>query len=71
MIGDADRTRRDGGGAPSAMTGAATTATEPRHSLRRVDSVALLSGAREIEIEHRGKLYRLRCTSKGKLILTK
>lgn len=37
----------------------------------RISSQALFSGATEIEIEHRGALYRLRQTSLGKLILTK
>lgn len=31
----------------------------------------LFAGSREVIIEHQGDLYRLRCTSKGKLILTK
>ena len=42
-----------------------------RDSVRRVASRTLLSGDREIEIEHNGALYRLRQTSMGKLILTK
>jgi hemin uptake protein HemP len=37
----------------------------------RLHSRDLLAGAREVVIEHEGDLYRLRCTSKGKLILTK
>ena len=37
----------------------------------RIDSANLLAGAREILIEHKGETYRLRCTSNGKLILTK
>jgi hypothetical protein len=37
----------------------------------RISSQALFSGATEIEIEHKGALYRLRQTSLGKLILTK
>ena len=32
---------------------------------------ALFDGAHEVQIEHRGALYRLRLTSLGKLILTK
>jgi hemin uptake protein HemP len=39
--------------------------------LRRIDSAALLGAAHEVEIEHRGLIYRLRRTSLGKLILTK
>ena len=34
-------------------------------------SIALRNGARELVIEHAGEEYRLRLTSKGKLILTK
>lgn len=36
-----------------------------------IDSADLLQGAREIAIRHDGAIYRLRRTSKGKLILTK
>lgn len=58
----------------AATDGAATTPIggdpgKPTH--RRIASAELMSGAREIEIDHRGELYRLRCTSNGKLILTK
>lgn len=38
---------------------------------RRVQSRELLADGREVIIEHEGDDYRLRCTSKGKLILTK
>jgi len=38
---------------------------------RRLLSSDLLGGSREVIIEHDGDFYRLRCTSKGKLILTK
>jgi len=37
----------------------------------RIFSRVLFSGAREVEIEHKGAVYRLRQTSLGKLILTK
>ena len=43
-------------------------ASEPVH---RISSDELLAGALEVQIEHRGSLYRLRQTSLGKLILTK
>jgi hemin uptake protein HemP len=43
----------------------------PRGKPRRVKSAALLEGARELLIEHRGEEYRLRITSNDKLILTK
>ncbi len=39
--------------------------------VRRIHSRELLRGAAEVEIEHAGHIYRLRCTSLGKLILTK
>lgn len=38
---------------------------------RRWSSQALLGTQREVLIEHRGELYRLRVTAAGKLILTK
>jgi hemin uptake protein HemP len=38
---------------------------------RTLVSRDLLGGAQEVVILHDGDLYRLRCTSKGKLILTK
>lgn len=37
----------------------------------KIRSVEILAGAREVLIEHEGDEYRLRHTSKGKLILTK
>jgi len=40
-------------------------------STRRIGSSALFQGAAEIIVTHNGEDYRLRCTSKGKLILTK
>jgi hemin uptake protein HemP len=49
-------------GAPGRM---AQAAVQP------VKSEALFRGAAELQIEHRGSLYRLRQTSLGKLILTK
>ena len=39
--------------------------------LRTVRSADLFADAREIVIDHCGDRYRLRCTSKGKLLLTK
>ena len=71
-MNDAGAKRRGGeDGAPSTQARPARSAPEPVQPLRRIDSAVLLAGAREIEIQHRGELYRLRCTSKGKLILTK
>jgi len=37
---------------------------------RRITSAELFSGTREIVIEHDGRLYQLRITQNGKLILT-
>jgi len=37
----------------------------------RWQSQQLLRGAREVQIEHQGLVYRLQVTSLGKLILTK
>ena len=37
----------------------------------RISSERLFAGAAEVQIEHRGSLYRLKQTSLGKLILTK
>jgi hemin uptake protein HemP len=41
---------------------------KPAH--RRISSAELFAGAREIVIEHHGRLYQLRITQNGKLILT-
>lgn len=43
----------------------------PRNTVRRVASHDLLKGADEVIVEHEGDQYRLRHTSKGRLILTK
>lgn len=40
-------------------------------SVRRVSSLALLNGARELVIQHQGNEYHLRLTRNDKLILTK
>jgi hemin uptake protein HemP len=42
-----------------------------RSSVACISSESLLAGANEVQIEHRGALYRLKQTSLGKLILTK
>lgn len=36
-----------------------------------IDSEALLTGRNEVFIRHEGEIYRLRRTSRGKLIMTK
>ena len=38
---------------------------------RAIASESLFAGAREVQIVHRGSLYRLKQTALGKLILTK
>ncbi len=58
--------------APSART-ATPQPTQPAAvpgPLRRVSSSELLDGQREVEIDHAGRLYRLRITQLNKLILT-
>jgi hemin uptake protein HemP len=45
--------------------------TEAAVAVRRLDSLALFKGEREIVIVHRGQEYRLRVTRAEKLILTK
>jgi hemin uptake protein HemP len=37
---------------------------------RRISSGELMDGQREVEIEHAGRVYRLRITQLNKLILT-
>ncbi|MEQ1685358.1 MAG: hemin uptake protein HemP [Burkholderiaceae bacterium] len=37
----------------------------------KITSEKLFAGAREVQIDHHGALYRLKKTSLGKLILTK
>lgn len=39
-------------------------------ALRTVDSVEILRGSLEVAIAHNGRVYRLRQTRNGKLILT-
>ena len=57
---------------PSPQAAGASHSAE-RHipARQRLHSDMLLAGRREIVIEHSGEEYRLRVTSKGKLILTK
>ena len=42
----------------------------PAVTPRKISSRELFSGAREIVIEHGDRLYRMRITQNGKLILT-
>ncbi len=57
---------------PSPETEGTSDSTERENPrINRVTSDALLAKRRELIIEHCGEEYRLRITSKGKLILTK
>lgn len=47
------------------------TTPDTRPAERRIDSATLLGSGRELLIEHRQQVYRLRLTAQGKLILTK
>jgi len=38
--------------------------------VKRISSAGLMEGGRELEIEHAGRVYRLRVTQLNKLILT-
>lgn len=42
---------------------------QPEPATRAVSSEQLFAGAREVEINHNGRIYRLRITQNGKLIL--
>ncbi len=55
------------------MTPPAPEAAKPLSSLlrRKTTSRDLFESGNELQIEHRGEIYTLRLTSKGKLILTK
>ncbi|MES2879914.1 MAG: hemin uptake protein HemP [Pseudomonadota bacterium] len=54
-----------------ALPSRAEVTDAPALGVVRLSSQAIFTGAREVEIEHYGALYRLRQTSQGKLILTK
>jgi hemin uptake protein HemP len=53
--------------APQAGGEAAAPAVPP---LRRFSTASLMQDQREVEIEHAGRIYRLRITQLNKLILT-
>ena len=55
--------------APKPMA-AAPAAQQPTQPLRRYTTAGLMEDQREIEIEHAGRIYRLRITQLNKLILT-
>ena len=56
--------------ATSSSSGAAGRGA-PAPAFRAIASEALFGGAGEVQISHRGSLYRLKQTALGKLILTK
>jgi hemin uptake protein HemP len=43
----------------------------PAGPLRTFDSTELFDGQKEVQIRHKGALYRLKITRQGKLILNK
>jgi hemin uptake protein HemP len=58
------------GAGAGAGTGSAMPASSPRPAAA-IASEDLFAGATEVQINHRGSLYRLKQTALGKLILTK
>jgi len=55
---------------PQPGAAAANDAQQPIPALRRFTTAGLMQDQREIEIEHAGRIYRLRITQLNKLILT-
>lgn len=55
----------------ASIQGAQASLAAGAGGLIRLSTAWLFRSAKEIEIEHRGDLYRLRQTALGKLILTK
>ncbi|SFG28193.1 Hemin uptake protein HemP [Duganella sp. CF458] len=55
---------------PKAAAAPATQQPTPPQALRRYTTSGLMEDQREIEIEHAGRIYRLRITQLNKLILT-
>lgn len=56
--------------APKPKAAVAPAAQQPTQPLRRYTTAGLMEDQREIEIEHAGRIYRLRITQLNKLILT-
>ncbi|TFW08102.1 hemin uptake protein HemP [Oxalobacteraceae bacterium OM1] len=53
------------------VSGTASSATDAvEGTVMRIKSEDLFAQRREVEIEHQGRIYRLRLTSLNKLILT-
>lgn len=57
------------GAAPAPLAAAKDVVRAPA-PVRRLTSGELMQDQRELEIEHNSKIYRLRITQLGKLILT-
>jgi len=55
---------------PKPIAVAATVEQQPTPQRRRFTTAGLMQDQREIEIEHAGRIYRLRITQLNKLILT-
>ncbi len=55
---------------PKAAGAPAAQQPTPPQALRRYTTAGLMEDQREIEIEHAGRIYRLRITQLNKLILT-
>lgn len=52
---------------PAPVPAVVSSAVAP---VKRISSAGLMDGGREVEIEHAGRVYRLRVTQLNKLILT-
>lgn len=55
---------------PSRPVAAMVSAVPAMTPVKRISSAGLMEGGREVEIEHAGRVYRLRVTQLNKLILT-
>lgn len=55
---------------PLTATPPALVATPAVAPIKRITSASLIGDGREVEIEHCGRIYRLRITQLNKLILT-
>ena len=55
---------------PPAMAARPAPATQVVAPVKRVSSASLMGDGRELEIDHAGRVYRLRVTQLNKLILT-
>ncbi|MYM98230.1 hemin uptake protein HemP [Duganella vulcania] len=55
---------------PPAIHAAAVVGAPVAVPTKRITSASLMGDGREVEIEHSGRIYRLRITQLNKLILT-